>query len=329
MARLGTAPGLLAVNGPPGTGKTTLLRDLIAAIVVTRAERLAELPSPADGVRPGSEVPLAVRVGAARGHAAEPGPNRPGDRGRVLQQRRRGERHRRDPRPQGIGAQWLEAAVRVDYFTVTARLVHGDGAWAMVAARLGNAANRRAFTETFWWGTPGRQDGCMVDLLGRLAAAGRRRRFAGTPPGSVPQRPGEGHAPRRRTDGGGPGDPRLPACDGMPRPLCLDHGGGGHAARAGGPARGRRTVAARRLAPVPGSGEGPRRARAGEARPARVAVDQVPRRAGVARPAGRARWRPAGPRRTWSRLSGRSPKSRPSSPRRSTHAPTRRPRYAA
>ena len=73
------------------------------------------------------------------------------------------------PGPGGIGAQWREAAARLDYFTATARLVHGDGAWAMVAARLGNAANRRAFTEKFWWGAPGHQDGRMVDLLGRAA----------------------------------------------------------------------------------------------------------------------------------------------------------------
>ena len=73
------------------------------------------------------------------------------------------------PGSQGIGAQWLEAAARLDYFTATARLVHGDGAWAMIAARLGNAANRRAFADKFWWGAPGRQEGCMVDELGRLA----------------------------------------------------------------------------------------------------------------------------------------------------------------
>ena len=73
------------------------------------------------------------------------------------------------PGPGGIGDQWRAAAARLDYFTATARLVHGDGAWAMVAARLGNAANRRAFTEKFWWGAPGRQDGRMVDLLARAA----------------------------------------------------------------------------------------------------------------------------------------------------------------
>jgi hypothetical protein len=174
MARLGTAPGLTAVNGPPGTGKTTLLRDLIAAIVVTRAERLAELASPAEAFDHGPRDRR--QSGSVRHAVAPPHPAITGLEIVVASSNNGAVENvtAEIPGRGGIGAEWQEAAARLDYFTATARLVHGDGAWAMVAARLGNAANRRAFTETFWWGAPGRQEGCMVDLLGRMAGqAGR------------------------------------------------------------------------------------------------------------------------------------------------------------
>ena len=40
--------GLFSVNGPPGTGKTTLLMDLVATVVLRRAEALCAFRNPAD-----------------------------------------------------------------------------------------------------------------------------------------------------------------------------------------------------------------------------------------------------------------------------------------
>jgi hypothetical protein len=169
LAGLGGAPGLLAANGPPGTGKTTLLRDLVAAIVVARAERLAELADPAAAF--GRAVRDRAPSGPERSAVTPLNPALTGLEIVVASSNNGAVENvtAEIPGPAGIGARWREAAARLDYFTATARLVHGDGAWAMIAAPLGNAASRRNFTERFWWGAPGRQDGGMVDLLGRLA----------------------------------------------------------------------------------------------------------------------------------------------------------------
>lgn len=40
--------GMYSVNGPPGTGKTTLLRDIIAPIIVKRAKELIKIENPSD-----------------------------------------------------------------------------------------------------------------------------------------------------------------------------------------------------------------------------------------------------------------------------------------
>ena len=48
IKHLNQKEGMVAINGPPGTGKTTLLRDVIADVIVKRASRMACLEHPDD-----------------------------------------------------------------------------------------------------------------------------------------------------------------------------------------------------------------------------------------------------------------------------------------
>lgn len=48
--------GLFSVNGPPGTGKTTLLREIVAELVVQRASELIQFDNPSSAFRKSSRI---------------------------------------------------------------------------------------------------------------------------------------------------------------------------------------------------------------------------------------------------------------------------------
>ena len=132
--------GLAAVNGPPGTGKTTLLRDLVAHVLVSRAEVLAKLDDPHRSLAELDLMDFAVVVASSNNTAVENISLELPVRGKALD-----------------AAFWQERGL--DYFALTADAVLGvppsapepEHAWGLMAARLGSAKNRRAFFQQFWW----------------------------------------------------------------------------------------------------------------------------------------------------------------------------------
>jgi hypothetical protein len=131
-------------------GRWVMLRDLIAAIVVNRATWLAELEDPAHAFYDFA-YPWET---AARTHRIWfPVPELTGFEIVVALSNNGAVENvtTEIPGAKGIGEAFEDAAAGVDYFAETARMVHGDGAWAMIAARLGKRKHRSEFADRFWW----------------------------------------------------------------------------------------------------------------------------------------------------------------------------------
>ncbi|MCX5199269.1 ATP-binding protein [Streptomyces sp. NBC_00249] len=156
-AELAPGAGIFAVNGPPGTGKTTMLRDCFAAAVVERAGRLAALRLPSEAFDRGA----APYVWKSGDYTRTVTPLRPEFTGfeMVVASANNGAVENISteiPARAALGEPWREDA---DYFAEQAtRLLKGDPAWGAVAARLGSKRNRLEFVNRFWHGKYRRTD---------------------------------------------------------------------------------------------------------------------------------------------------------------------------
>jgi hypothetical protein len=143
--RLGGSTGILGINGPPGTGKTTLLRDLVAGVVLKRARAMAEIGDP--------EAAFSHRGKFRRGqgfvHVYELASALRGHEVLVASSNNKAVENvsRELPEQDAIAA---DLAPR--YFPSIAQTVAGNerDAWGLIAGVLGNAANRVAFRRDFW-----------------------------------------------------------------------------------------------------------------------------------------------------------------------------------
>jgi hypothetical protein len=153
---------LFAVNGPPGTGKTTMLRDLVAGLVTERAERLAALTDPADAffddpdrweTTPYRRVIHRLRPELTGFELVLASSNNGAVENVTLE----------IPSSEAVDGHWRELAEGIDYFPALAERAMSAGrpsgaAWALVAARLGNSKNRKDFVNAVWW-TERRKEG--------------------------------------------------------------------------------------------------------------------------------------------------------------------------
>ncbi|MFE3545674.1 DEAD/DEAH box helicase [Nocardia sp. NPDC059177] len=145
MAELRDDAGIFAVHGAPGTGTTTMLRDLLAGIVVERAAQLAGFDDPAaafTGITEQVQVARNYTVGAHRlapqvtGFEVVLTTGSDEAAAAVV-----AELQQRDA---------VDPALPLNHFTELAELVGGAPAWGLVAAALGGA--RRTYGEQFWFG---------------------------------------------------------------------------------------------------------------------------------------------------------------------------------
>ncbi|MEY9956621.1 AAA domain-containing protein [Streptacidiphilus sp. MAP5-52] len=167
--------GVFAVNGPPGTGKTTALRDDFAAVIVERARLLAELRLPSQ----------AFVADESRWHRWKSGdytrtvqPLLPRFTGfeMVVASANNGAVENISteiPARAAIAKVWRDGA---DYFAEQAtRLLQGEPAWGAVAARLGSKKNRGEFVNRFWHGKYRHTDAPMAGDPPPPPSGSRRR----------------------------------------------------------------------------------------------------------------------------------------------------------
>ncbi|MGK6317188.1 DEAD/DEAH box helicase [Neorhizobium sp. DT-125] len=138
--------GILAVNGPPGTGKTTLLRDVIAALVTKRAEILCTYDEPESAfIHSGQKL----KKGNSFVHLYRLDNKIRGYEMIVASSNNKAVENvsAELPAMQAIAGD----AGGLRYFkTVSDALLERD-TWGAVAAVLGNGKNRSDFRQTFWW----------------------------------------------------------------------------------------------------------------------------------------------------------------------------------
>lgn len=164
---LGDAAGIMGVNGPPGTGKTTLLRDVVVGCVLDRATAMARFHNPQDAFSTTGEK-LAFGSNAflhfyqvdasLKGHeivVASSNNKAVENVSKELPLKEANGRNGEMAYFRSI-SDLIANPKRAGYFEAEEEANAAPvETWGLIAAVLGNGRNRGAFQQGFWWNEDG------------------------------------------------------------------------------------------------------------------------------------------------------------------------------
>lgn len=165
--------GMFAINGPPGTGKTTLVKDIIAGIVLERSKILSKLEKVDDAFTESSND---LNIGTFNFRVWRLKPELLGHEIVIASSNNGAIENisKEIPKAEAIDDQW-----HLDYFAeIMSNLSEKDQSskhesgkkefWGLAAAPLGNNKNRYNFFQNFWFLAPNpelKNDACGLKYL--------------------------------------------------------------------------------------------------------------------------------------------------------------------
>lgn len=144
--------GIYSVNGPPGTGKTTMLKDIVASVVQQRADKLMAFSRPEDAFK------TRLKIENHKYPVWQLDPTLCGF-GIVVSSANNGAVENISRELPGLST--IDKSIKLDYFSlVSDSLTLGKGksrpevqqTWGLISGALGNSTNRSMFAQNFWWG---------------------------------------------------------------------------------------------------------------------------------------------------------------------------------
>ena len=162
FANLRNKEGVQVVNGPPGTGKTTLLLDIIAEIVVERAKAISNLGC--NAVFETGYTKIEKESGYTQ-YTYNLDPSLKRNFGIVVASNNNAavENISKElPLKSKIDASVFPEA---DYFSECAGTIIDEESWGVLAAALGNSKNRNTFRKAFWQSDRDKNTSGFNDLL--------------------------------------------------------------------------------------------------------------------------------------------------------------------